>query len=165
MPAASNKTESKPSTEAVDPVKQFLNLVDKKVRNIEKRKVNCILLSSEFRIIWPWLPGETKIPITFSDWSRGCMMYIFTYAILMEPERYFFVFRGLLCCFSVGVCYTEFVSYFVAFGIGLDLKIQNGGYHKHGQRNRTWFVISFSFFLLTLQSGSSHHCGIFWVIA
>lgn len=90
MPAASNKTESKPSSEAVDPVKQFLNLVDKKVRNIEKRKVNCILLSSEFRIIWPWLPGETKIPITFSDWSRGCMMYIFTYAILMEPERYFF---------------------------------------------------------------------------
>lgn len=159
MPAASNKTESKPSSEAVDPVKQFLNLVDKKVRNIEKRKVNCILLSSEFRIIWPWLPGETKIPITFSDWSRGCMMYIFTYAVLMEPERYFFVFWGLLCCFSVGVCYTEFVSYFVAFGIGLDLKIQNGGYHKHGQRNRTWFVISFSFNAAVWEQSSLWYFG------
>lgn len=64
MPAASNKIESKTSPEVVDPTKQFLNLVDKKVRNIEKRKVSCISLNSECRV--PWLPGETKISITFS---------------------------------------------------------------------------------------------------
>ncbi|KAK7098776.1 caprin-1-like [Littorina saxatilis] len=38
MPAASNKIETKPSAEALDPTKQFLSLLDKKVRNIEKRK-------------------------------------------------------------------------------------------------------------------------------
>lgn len=38
MPAASNKTEPKPSNEATDPVKLILSQIDKKVRNLEKRK-------------------------------------------------------------------------------------------------------------------------------
>ncbi|XP_048779649.1 caprin-1-like isoform X2 [Ostrea edulis] len=38
MPAASTKQETKTSPEAVDPMKQVLIVMDKKVRNLEKRK-------------------------------------------------------------------------------------------------------------------------------
>lgn len=39
MPAASAKAEIKASHEVFDPIKQALILVDRKVRNLEKRKV------------------------------------------------------------------------------------------------------------------------------
>ena len=39
MPSASTKPENKAPPEAADPMKQVLLLVEKKVRNLEKRKV------------------------------------------------------------------------------------------------------------------------------
>lgn len=39
MPSASAKLEKQMSTEIFDPVKQVLTIVEKKVRNLEKRKV------------------------------------------------------------------------------------------------------------------------------
>lgn len=42
MPAASNKVEQKTSLEAQDPLKLALVMLDKKVRNLDKRKVNKI---------------------------------------------------------------------------------------------------------------------------
>lgn len=39
MPSASAKLEKQTSTETSDPVKQVLTIVEKKVRNLEKRKV------------------------------------------------------------------------------------------------------------------------------
>lgn len=39
MPSASAKLEKQTSTETCDPVKQVLTIVEKKVRNLEKRKV------------------------------------------------------------------------------------------------------------------------------
>lgn len=39
MPSASAKLEKQTSTETYDPVKQVLTIVEKKVRNLEKRKV------------------------------------------------------------------------------------------------------------------------------
>ncbi|XP_064600396.1 caprin-1-like [Liolophura sinensis] len=38
MPAASTKPETKSSSEAMEPIKQAISLLDKKVRNLEKRK-------------------------------------------------------------------------------------------------------------------------------
>lgn len=38
MPSACTKPENKASSEATDPIKQVLNVIDKKVRNLEKRK-------------------------------------------------------------------------------------------------------------------------------
>lgn len=46
MPAASNKVETKPSSEVLEPSKQILQIVDKKVRNLEKRKVRSYLSSN-----------------------------------------------------------------------------------------------------------------------
>lgn len=39
MPSASAKLEKQTSTETSEPVKQVLTIVEKKVRNLEKRKV------------------------------------------------------------------------------------------------------------------------------
>ena len=39
MPSASTKPENKAPPEAADPMKQVLLVVEKKVRNLEKRKV------------------------------------------------------------------------------------------------------------------------------
>ena len=44
MPAASTKTENKVSLDAGDPMKQILIVIEKKVRNLEKRKVNFVFL-------------------------------------------------------------------------------------------------------------------------
>lgn len=43
MPSASTKPDTKASPEASDPLKQVLLVVEKKVRNLEKRKVGTIL--------------------------------------------------------------------------------------------------------------------------
>ncbi len=42
MPSASTKADVKTSQEATDAIGQVLNIVEKKVRNLEKRKVGCI---------------------------------------------------------------------------------------------------------------------------
>ena len=42
MPSASTKPENKAPPEAADPMKQVLLLVEKKVRNLEKRKVSIL---------------------------------------------------------------------------------------------------------------------------
>lgn len=47
MPAASNKTEPKTSAEAMDATKQFLQMVEKKVRNLEKRKGKLDLINAK----------------------------------------------------------------------------------------------------------------------
>lgn len=39
MPSASTKPETKASVEVTDPTKQVIVIVEKKVRNLEKRKV------------------------------------------------------------------------------------------------------------------------------
>ena len=40
MPSASTKPETKASVEVTDPIKQVIVIVEKKVRNLEKRKVS-----------------------------------------------------------------------------------------------------------------------------
>ena len=44
MPAASSKPDNKGSLEPIDPVKNIITVIEKKVRNLEKRKVSEILL-------------------------------------------------------------------------------------------------------------------------
>ena len=40
MPSASTKADVQASQDALDPIKKVLTVVDKKVRNLEKRKVS-----------------------------------------------------------------------------------------------------------------------------
>ena len=46
MPSAATKLDKAVSPEASDPIKQIIGIVDKKVRNLEKRKVNQVKADS-----------------------------------------------------------------------------------------------------------------------